>query len=80
MKKRYMLFEYMASDSFERVREALFELGVKPLKLVEFNSQTKKGIVRCERGKESALKTAMTKVDFKPIKTSGTIKKLRSLP
>ena len=79
MKKRYVLFQSKAAG-FEEVREKLFFLGVKPLHLIEFDPVSGQGIVRCERGLERKLRQAMEKAGFKPLKTSGTLKRLRQLP
>ena len=77
MKRRYLLFEYKQGAGFEGVKNSLFAIGLKPLKLVEFDSATGKGIVRCERGISAKLRKALEEHGFTPIKTSGTLKALR---
>ncbi len=76
MKKRYILFEYGKAGGFSEAKDALFSLNLKPLKLIEFDSASKKGIVRCERSNSSSLKKAMEQAGFKLLKTSGSLKKL----
>jgi len=78
MKKRYILFT-CKKGSFSSVKHHLFSLGIKPLKLIEFDPSSKKGIVRCSREKANALKKAMVEAGFKTVKTSGSLKKLRSI-
>ena len=80
MKKRYILFQCDEKHaSFSSVKQSLFSLGIKPLKLIEFNAESGNGIVRCERSKAAALGKALNQAGFKTVKTSGSVKKLFSI-
>jgi len=95
LKKRYISFELRGPDMGENslkkaiYSEALrffgeFGLSEAALKLVEYNSDTKKGILRCERDYLDktigflALISSLegTEARLIPIKSSGTVKSL----
>lgn len=80
MKKRYLLFECGEKRPFDQLKGEFFGLGVRPVHLIEFDSDSGRGIVRCKRGLEGRLRKAMEEAGIKPIKTSGTLKKLRQIP
>ncbi len=79
MKKRYLLFELREKRSFDQLKREFFGFEVRPVHLIEFDSRRCSGIVRCKRGLEGRLKKAMEAAGIKPIKTSGTLKKLRQI-
>ena len=97
MKKRYILFEYAGPDMpDEELKRGVYneamkffgELGISyaGLKLMEYDSAKKKGILRCERShleKVLGFLALVSSVNSKParlktIKSSGTIAALKS--
>ncbi len=99
MKKRYIAFELIGKDAdkinenniktiFYKILNQLYgEIGFANLgfRLIEFNSETKKGIVRFRRqelDKGMASFAFIKKIEnyetrLKPLSTSGSLKKLR---
>lgn len=87
---RYVLFKVLEKEpeNFEKWLYSEFlkffgEYGFSKIgfKLIEFNSEKKSGIVRCRRGYETKIIGFLSILEnprVKSIKTSGTIKKLRT--
>ena len=96
LKKRYILFKYFGKPTSENqlktqlYHEALkffgeFGLSTTSLKIIEFNTETNTGIIRCERKEKqkvlawlSLISSGKQKARIIPLKTSGSLKKLSS--
>jgi RNase P/RNase MRP subunit POP5 len=77
MKKRYILFYGHREVPFSTVRGLVKKLCTPNTRLIEFEPKKKRGIVRCQRGEEALLRKALASAGLLPVKTSGSLKKLR---
>ncbi|MBD3209886.1 hypothetical protein GF318_00720 [Candidatus Micrarchaeota archaeon] len=98
LKKRYIAFEYRGQEKGEKaLRHAIYAEALKffgeyglseaALKLVEYDSSKKRGILRCGRSYADRVLGFLSLVDslsgsearLVPLKSSGTLKSLESV-